>query len=266
MYKEKLDKGQVKRGAIDISNASTIDADYGLSVKLFRQVDSSGRLEFYENPDVTKGISLDISDISLKAKEVARVVFSVDSAKLPEGDIFAVIFVETKHAVSPQAIVPAAQVGTLLVLENGKPGPRDAEISSLELTEVQTGDEIKGAITVKNPAQTTGQTGFFPDMKVTVEPWGSSKQFSGPLIYAGNARTFDFSVPSNQFGIFKLTVSANGASESQYVFLATGQWKAVPIIVLVIALAIAGLLILWRLRIRKKRVKKGNSIHVTTPS
>lgn len=255
LYQETIEKNQAKRGAIDIANGSEIDAEYSLSVRLFRQASNDGSLEFYDNPDVTDGIQLDITEVALKSKEVARVTFGVDGAKLPEGDIFAVIFVTTKHATTPHAIVPAAQVGTLLILQNGTPGPRQAEIQDLALPQIQTGDKIKGTVTVRNPAAANVSTGFFPQMSVKVEPWGAASQFNGPLVYASKARTFDFSVPSNQFGFFKVTVTANNASQSQYVFLITGVWRTIVGIVLIALFIVAVGLTIWRVLRRRKRRK-----------
>lgn len=255
LYQEKLEKGQAKRGAVDIANGSDKEAEYSLSVRLFRQTGNDGSLEFYDNPDVTDGIILDITEIDLKAKEAARITFSVDSSKLPEGDVFAVILATTKHTTSPQSIVPAAQVGTLLILQNGTPGPRDAQIEALDIPQIQTGDRVKGTVTVKNPAAAETSTGFFPHMSVRMEPWGSTTQFNGPLVYASRSRTFDFSVPSNQFGIFKVTVTANNVSESRYVFLVTGIWRTILAIGIVGLLVIAVGIAVWRIR-RHRRINK----------
>ena len=256
LYKEKIETGQVKKGAIDLANGSDAAAEYELSVRLFRQVDNEGSLEFYDKPDVTDGIHLDVTSIELKSKDAARVTFSVDSTKLPAGDVFAVIFITTKHTKTPQAIVPAAQVGTLLVLQNGDPGPRTAQIEQLAVTQFQTGDTIKGQVTIKNPAPADAATGFFPHMQVRLEPWGASTQFDGPLVYAGRARTFDFSVPSSQFGLYKMTVTANDASASRYVFLVTGKWKIIAQLLAVVLICLIALAVISSKIIRRKRRMK----------
>jgi len=252
LYKETLSKGEAKRGAIDIANGSQDKEEYALSVRLFRQVGDDGSLEFYDRPDVTDGILLDVTSIELNPKDAARITFTVDGSKLPQGDVFAVILVTTKHTTAPDSIVPAAQVGTLLVLQNGQPGPRTAQIDTLSIPQIQTGDKVTGTVTVKNPASMKQTTGFFPQMKVSIEPWGATTQFEGPLVYAGRARTFDFSVPSSQFGVYKMTVSANGSTESRYVFLMTGKWQ---VIAPLLGVALLGLIIVTVLGVRLYRKK-----------
>lgn len=261
LYKEKLENGQAKHGAIDIANGADTAAEYELTVKLFRQVSDSGALEFYDKPDAIEGIHLDATRIELKPKDAARITFSVDGSKLPAGDIFAVILVKTVHTTTPQAIVPAVQVGTLLILQNGAPGPRAAVISDLTVTQIQTGDAIKGTATIKNPAPADAATGFFPKMQVRLEPWGASTQFDGPLVFAGRSRTFDFSVPSSQFGLYKMTVTANNTSASRYVFLVTGKWRIIaPLLaVIVVGLVLLGIIITKIIR-KRRRAKKHHPV------
>lgn len=253
IYKEKLNKGEAKHGAVDIANGSDKPATYNLSVRLFRQVSNDGTLEFYDRPDITAGIHLDATEVDLQSKEAARITFSIDSSKLPSGDIFAVILVTTKHTPSPQTIVPAAQVGTLLVLQNGEPGPRIDQIELLTVPRVQIGDKLSGTVTVKNPASADTSTGFFPRMTVKIVPWGASTQFDGPLVYAGRSRTFDFSVPSSQFGLYKVIVTANNATASRYVFLITGKWRLILPLIAIVLVIIAGLGFLVRLFVKKRR-------------
>ncbi len=254
VYREALEAGQQKRGVVDLANGSTETAEVVLTVRFFRQVGDDGELTFYDNADEAAAITLDVSDVELKAKEAIRIGFTVDGAKLPQGDVFAVVFATTKHPGKPQTIVPAVQVGTLLILENGRPGPRAARIAGLSVAPLQIGDAVQGTVGVANPANVEQASGFFPKMKIEMSPWGRSTQFEGPLVYAGRTRTFDFSVPSSQFGIFKVTVRANGASESRYVFLMTGTWRI--IVPLVLALTLAAGILFWWLRRRGKLRKK----------
>lgn len=254
LYRETIEIGQQKRGVVDIANGSAETAGVLLQVRFFRQIGDDGELTFYDNADEAAAIVLDVSDIELKGKEAARVGFTIDGAKLPQGDIFAVVFATTKHPGAPQTIVPTVQVGTLLILENGRPGPRAARIAGLSVAPFQAGGTVRGTVSVANPANPERASGFFPKIKVEISPWGRSTQFDGPLIYAGRTRTFDFSVPSNQFGLFKITVHANGASESRYVFLMTGWWRiVVPVGMLIIVLFAA---FIWWWRRRDERRKK----------
>lgn len=254
-YREVLDIGQQKKGVVDIANGSDEAVNVALKVQFFKQVSDDGTLQFYDNPDEAAAITLDVTDIELKAKESARIGFTADSSKLPQGDVFGVIFATTKHEGAPQTIVPSVQVGTLLLLQNGKPGPRAAAIADLNLDFFQFSSQVKGSVAVKNPARGDQLTGFFPVMKVSVGPWGNETKFEGPLVYAGRTRTFDFSVPSNQFGIFKVTVSANNATQSRYVFLVTGVWRV--IVPVAIVLAILGTLGFFAIRrVHYARAKK----------
>lgn len=252
LYRETLDVGESKRGVVDIANGSDQTAQVTLSVRFFRQSGDDGTLQFYDRPDETDGVVLDVSDIELSAKDAARIGFTVESSKLPQGDVFAAIFATTKSTGPADSIVPAVQVGTLLIIENGRPGSREAIISKLDIPFFQFGDQLKGTVSVANPAGANKATGFFPDMKVAMAPWGRSTQFEGPLVYAGRTRTFDFSVPSSQLGIYQVTVQANGADDVRYVFLVTGIWRQV---VVYVALGLlAGALAVWvYLRFGKRR-------------
>lgn len=245
LYKETLTPGQTKRGAIDIANASTAKVSLHVSVKFFRQIDDNGTLQFYEKPDEAAAIVPEYTDFDLEAKEAMRLIFTVDSAKLPQGDVFAVIMVSTqnKSESGKQAITPNVQLGTLLILQNGAAGPRHAELSQLSLLPVQIGGAaVKGKVDVTNPADPDTSTGFFPQMKARVEPWGASTHFDGPLVYAGRTRTVDFSVPSDQFGIYKVTIGANDTTVSQYVFLMTGKWTwLAPVALGALTLCIIGI-------------------------
>lgn len=234
MYRETLRPDQAKRGFVDISNASTDKVSLHVSVRLFRQTGDNGALEFYDKPDATAGIVPEYTDFDLESRDVLRLGFTIDGTKLPQGDVFAALFVTTKPSpTKKQAIVPAVQVGTLLILQNGTLATRHAEISRLDVAQIQMGDSaIHGTVSVTNPANPVTPTGFFPQMKVTVAPWGATTQFEGPLVYAGRTRSFDFSVPSDQFGVYKVTVVANDAKLERYVFVMTGKWRViVPVVV-----------------------------------
>lgn len=252
LYREKLDNGETKRGLIDLSNGSNEASEFDMSVRLFRQVGDDGSLEFYDDPDISRGIQVEVSNVELKAKEAVRIGFSVDGSKLPQGDIFAAILATAEHESAPQAIVSVAQIGTLLILQNGVPGERKASIAALDIDPLQIGDAVRGAVSVTNPANSTRMTGFFPSMQITIQPLGMTTKFEGPLIYAGRTRTFDFSVPSSQFGVYKIIVAANGESASRYVFLMTGVWKIVAPLGIATLLVLGGALYLY-LQVSKRK-------------
>lgn len=270
MYKEVLTPGQTKRGAVDIANASSAKVSLHVGVKFFKQIDDRGTLQFYEKPDQAAAIVPEYTDFDLEPKEALRLIFTIDSAKLPQGDVFAALMVSTQHKPTPdkQEIAPNLQIGTLLILQNGVAGPRRAEVSRLLLTPVQIGgDRLRGAVDVTNPAHPDTATGFFPRMKVRVEPWGAVTQFDGPLVYAGRTRTVDFSAPSDQFGIYKVTVTANTASTSRYVFLMTGKWVwLAPLILTVLILCIIGGIYAKKSRRRSPSSRSHSSRSASTKS
>jgi len=257
LYKEKIEGDKTKRGIVDVANGGGKATDVTMNVQMFRQVDDDGTLQFLESDVVKKAIKTDIESFRLKPKEAVRVVFTIDGSKLPQGDIFAAIFATTKTKNTPQAVTPEARVGTLLVLENGKPGPRNLTIPSLSLSRLQIGgSSIRGEMKIRNEADSMQTTGFFPKISTNVSPGGESTKFDGPLVSAGRTRTFDFSIPSNQFGIFRVNIKANDAQTARYVFVVTGVWRYIaPVLALLLLMLIVLISVLT----------KKNAWHKLTP-
>lgn len=228
IYRETLTDGQVKKGVVDIANPTNKKLSLHITIKLFRQITDDGKLEFYDKPDVTAAIIPEYTDFELEAKDALRLNFTVDASKLPEGDVFAALFATTQPAASKgreQMLLPAVQVGTLLVFQNGQVGTRHTEISDLQIPFFQFGTAIQGRVSVTNPANTNTSTGFFPKLKVTTLPMGPSKQFEGPLVYSGRTRSVNFDLPTDQFGFYKIVVTANDVVAERYVFVMTGIYR-----------------------------------------
>ena len=246
LYREKLQPGEVKKGFVDISNSSHTPVTLLLRAKSFRQTGNNGSLQFLDSDAIKEGIRLDLREVVLAPREAVRVYFVIDGKKLPQGDVFAAIFAATK-AESNTGIAPSAQVGTLLILENGDPGPRRAAVVGLDLARVHIAStSISGTGLVRNTAPADQSTAFFPDMKISIGPGkGQTRQFEGPLVFAGNTREVRFTVPvGNRFGLFRLTLEAQGAKRDTWVFLITGFWRWL------VPLSIAALVLIF-LRLRK---------------
>ncbi len=247
IYRETISPGEVKKGFVDIANPGASALDIEMSVQAFKQ-NAAGDLVFYDSPQVQQGIRLESASLRLAPLESWRVFFTIDSRKLPKGDVFAAVFASSRGPAPAASLAPRVRVGTLLVLQNGPPGPRSAAITSAKIPWLQMGDGVSGSLTVKN----TGSTGgFFADGQLSLKPLGKTGSISGPLVMAGIERSFDFNVPTSQLGLYKLEVRVADASYSRWVFMITGFWRwALPA-----ALALSGLAsaVVWRLLALKKK-------------
>jgi hypothetical protein len=251
LYHETLKTGQVEKGFLDVSNPTTSKVTLDTSVQLFNQTDDSGTLKFYDALYAKTAIVPDLKEFDLGPHEAVRLYFTVDSNKLPDGDVLAAIFVTNKVAPKPLSITPAVRVGTLLILENGKPGSRNSAITDFSLPFFQTGNSIHGSVSVKNMAPANQQSAFFADVNLGMSPWGESVVKQSPLITTGRTRSMSFDIPSNQIGFFKVTVSTKTASAFKWVFVLTGVWRT---LIFVVIGAFAALIIgIWLLIKRRKK-------------
>ena len=230
-YTESLQKGERKRAFIDVTNPSSQPMLVQFSVQAFKQVDDKGTLSFYDDSRINDGVLLDYTEKEIPANKTLRLFFIVDGAKLPTGDIFAAVFAHTKP--DQKAVAPSVRIGTLLMVTNGTPGARQAEVTSFTVPVFNFGESISGEIKIKNTAPANTSSGFMPKVDIRTWPFGPAKTITGPLIFAGNTRTVTLELPSNQFGIYKITAS-HGASEiTQWVVLVTGVWRwIVPVFTL----------------------------------
>lgn len=251
MYEEKLEPGETKKGFVDISNPANREVSLSTHVQGFKQVDAEGNLEFFDVEYLEEAIQLDFTEFTLGPKEAMRLYFTIDSKKMPEGDIFAALFARTKPSDTNEGISTAAEVGTLLVIENGNGGPRNVELTDLSLPYFYIGSAISGSVNVRNTANPEESTGFFPQLTAKIGPvFESEEKFKGPLIFAGITRTVGFEMPTNHFGVYNFTVSSHGTETNQWTFLITGWWRWV---VLAATLAILASFITWRI-VRKRHI------------
>ena len=242
-YVETLQKGERKRGFIDITNTQSEAIDVALSVEGFRQIDDKGNLEFFDDERLRNGIQLDLKDAQIPPRKTLRLFFVADSTKLPAGDVFAAIFAKTVSAKASGADM-SVRLGSLLMITNGSPGARQAKIESLSAPWVQLGTTLAGEVTIKNTASSTSASGFFPRIQLTLWPVGGTKTISSPLVYAGNTRTVKFSFPSNQVGIVRLRASYQDSSQERWIVVVTGYWRWVMAVLVGAGIGAAAWLIL----------------------
>ncbi|HEX8226956.1 MAG TPA: hypothetical protein VF572_03750 [Candidatus Saccharimonadales bacterium] len=249
MYREALEQGKSKQGFVDVSNPSSVAVTVTMDVRGFRQADGQGNLRFFTSQVISSGITLDLKEVELGPREAARVYFAIDSNKLPKGDIFAAIFAATKSPAGA-GIVPSAQVGTLLLIQNGQPGPRRISIQSLDVSPIQIGEAVRGAATLKNPAPVEPSSGFFPKVTVSLRPIGELKQqIDAPLVMSGVSREIPFKLAASRIGLYKLTVASGGSSVDKWAVVVTGFWRWV-------LLGLAGLMVFTVLLVRRSRRRR----------
>lgn len=248
-YVESLQKGERKQGMVDIHNPQPYKVDVRLSVQGFKQIDDKGNLAFYESEQLRDGIKLDLETAEIPAHKTLRLYFTADGAKLPAGDVFAVIFAEatpSDHAGTDTTV----RLGSLLILTNQTPGARQAVIERLAIPWLQIGAGLGGQAIVKNTAPAGTAGGFFPRITLTTWPFGPELITDGPLVQNGNQRTVTFKQATDLFGIYRVRVTTGESYKDQWIFAVTGYWRWLSV-VLVLAIG-STVFLLWRWLHRKK--------------
>ncbi|HWT39846.1 MAG TPA: hypothetical protein VN081_01040 [Dongiaceae bacterium] len=236
-YKASLATGESKKGFVDVVNPAATATEIKLHVQAFRQVDDQGSLQFYDDATIAKGVKLDLTDVTLGPHEGVRVYFLLDGTQLPAGDVFAAIFASTVSASNTVESVPSAQVGTLLLLENGPAPAHHAIISNLSANWLQIGTAISMKMNVTNTDLADGAAlGFIPRITFEFKPY-SQQTVDGPLLFARRTRVVDYSQKGSYFGPVLLRATVDGQTQTKLIFAMTGywQWLAPMIIVLLIA-------------------------------
>ena len=224
-YRESLKAGESKKGFVDVSNSSATSVSVELSLQAFRQIDNGERLQFYDSETIRRGILLDLTEVDLGPQEAVRVYFVIRGDILPQGDIFAAIFATTRTEAS-EGIAPSARVGTLVIIENTQPGPRQADVTAVRTSLLQFGETINGVVTLRNTADPNKPSGFNPKVQLSLRPIaGTSQRLDAPLIMAGVSRDVPFDLLSNRVGLYRLTAVSGDSSASKWVLLVTGYWR-----------------------------------------
>jgi len=249
LYTDTLKKNERKNGYIDISNPTPEMLTLETSVQAFKQVDSKGNLAFYDDPAISAGLRPDLKEFSLKPGEAIHLAFQLDGTMLPNGDVFAALFVSAKE---PSAEVPreVIRLGTLFTIVNNTPGERKAAITALHVPLITYGSALTAVYEVKNTAAVNVSSGFYPEVKTALQLFGGQQTIISPLVFAGNSRSVRFVYEGNRLGIYRLSVSTGSSVIKKWVIVVTGIWTwLLPCILF--ALAILLLVLRRHLRAHK---------------
>lgn len=245
-YTGSLQSGHASQGFIDVSNPADTTIQIQSSVKGFRQTGTNGDLQFFDSPELTSAITVDLDTFSLGPREAVRVFFTIDASKLPRGGVYAAIFFRTTvpaQSANTSYVVEQANVGTLLILNNGHPGPGHGEIN-LNLPFWQFGSGLHGALAFTNADHSPTATAIKPIFATRVLSWGRANSMPGGLVLPGYTRGFELSRPGSYLGPLPVTVadSVTRAHNTAWVFAVTGVYAwLVPLLAL-------GAIVLHRLR------------------
>lgn len=238
-YEATIQKSEVKKGYIDVSNPGNTSIKIKLETQAFRQIDDEGSLEFFDSEQLSAGVKLDFETLTIGPREAYRVYFLLDGSKLPEGDVFGAIFASTIPTPGAGAR-QSTRVGTLLLLQNGTPASRVADIASFAASFLHIGDGLTAKVAVHNPGDPKKVTGFVPSITISTAPYGS-KNVKGPLVFADRTRTFDYVQPGNYFGPIWFAATSGDSSKGRLIFAITGYWQWLAP-VLVVGIVIVGVI------------------------
>lgn len=248
-YRVTLKSGEKQKGVIDVGNPSGAAVKVTTSVQGFRQIDDQGNLEFYDDPKVSEGVRLDLDNFELGPNETMRMYFLVDGTKLPEGDVYAAVFFTTVPSDRSVGVTQSVRLGTLLSIINGRPGERKADITKLDVPFVQFGDQVTGSYAVKNTSDPKTKSGFYPDVRITMNPFETKQTNTSKLVFAGRERVNDFTVNSSRFGFYKVRVEYNGSAHEAWVLVLN------PVGLIIFGLAIVAMISYFVSRWKKSSKK-----------
>lgn len=250
LYNETLVKGEKKKGFIDISNPNDKPTTFTSEVSAFKQINKNGDLAFYDAPEYKNGITFDYDSFTLGPRESLRMYFLLDANKLPKGGVYAALFFKTsENSLNPDStsIQPASRVGTLLLVNNGGGGVKDAAIENIDADFFQFGQDIQATTAIKNIGGDSALA-FFPKVQSQVQPFGGQNTQTVGLVFPGITRESALKVPGTYFGFVRLRVTAGNSTSYKWVFAATGKGKVIALILLITAFVTAAVLVYFRRR------------------
>lgn len=264
-YEDKLDSDKVRSGFIDVANPGDAAVQVRASVQGFRQADLDGNLEFFDSETFSRAIKPGLTDFEIGPRESIRVTFTVEPSKLPPGGVYAVIFFRTVPNAVPSSatsrIFESANIGSLLLLQNGPIGHATGQLDTFNLSFFQTARGIQGSIKYKN-LSTDNPSAIYPSFQVKTFPWGKPTTITGPFIMPGRSRRFDFEKPGSYLGLIPLflTDKATNKTEVSWVLAATGRFSWLPPVLFASLITTLGYWIvakhkLWRDQALKKLFK-----------
>jgi hypothetical protein len=243
-YRTTLKKGEMQEGFIDVSNPSAQEVTIKTSIQAFRQINDDGGLKFYDDEQIATGIRPELETFTLEARQALRLYFTIDSTKLPKGDIFAAIFLTSSTSTPRTGVGQLVRVGTLLSIVNQTPGERKAEITGLNLPFLQFSNSVQGSYKIKNVG--TGANGFYPTVAVKESLGGLTKKQTSSLVFGGRERENDFTLATG-VGLRYIEV---GYGESR-----RGAWVLLLEPWMVAVIGILGLIIVTELVLLRRRRK-----------
>lgn len=252
-YKATLTEGERKQGVVDVSNPSSQAVTVNVSVQAFKQTDNNGGLQFYNDQKISNAIRPELETLELGPREAIRLAFTIDGTTLPDGDIFAAIFLSTEPVTPQNGVGQLVRVGTLLSLVNKSPGQRLAKVTSISMPALQLTDTIEGIYTIQNTG--SAQSGFYPKVSISSWPNTTSKQVESSLVFGGKERSNDFTYPLG-YGIHRVDVSYEDSRQSRWV-ITIAPWMLVLMVLLILIVCI-------ELFLLKRRRKKSAAKHPET--
>lgn len=259
-YEENLPDATVRQGFVEVSNPSDTSVTVTTSVQGFKQADLDGNLTFFDDAQLTSGIIPNLSSFILGPREAIRVTFSVNPSKLPKGGVYAVLFFRTQPEAASSNVsylLESANVGTLLLLQNGPAGKVSGEISKLSFPLWQFGNGIKGAITYHNSDRNTGGSAVTPRLSVKIPFFGKGHPSASALVLPQSARNIPIALTGSYLGILPVQVSAEGSPHRTAWIIACTGWYSYLLLVLMVGGAALGIWqVVRRIRNSRKPVKR----------
>jgi len=254
-YDDTLRAGHIEQGFVDVANPGDASIEVASQVRGFKQTGTSGDLEFFDDPDLARAITVSLTDFSLGAREAVRVTFTVDPAKLPAGGVYAAIFFRTvppAQISNSSYVAESANVGMLLVLTNGTDTTHHGQLSRLDLPFWQFGSALSGSLQYRNTDAGAHPVGFTPRLTVRITPWGKARQLNTGLVLPGITREFPLVWRGDYFGPLPviITDADTHTATVTWIFAYTG-WSGLWVIIAAIVLVLAGATYFARRRRRK---------------
>ena len=245
-YRDILTAGRIKSGHVDVANPGDGPITIETSVRGFRQTGTQGQLQFFDDPDLAAGITVDLSSFDLGPREAVRVGFVVDPAKLPAGGVYAAIFFRTlppTQSAASSYVAQSANIGTLLELQNGPAGPHQGAVTAANFSFWQFGRGLTGSLAYTNTDRTSHPTGYRPNLTVQILPWGAKPKLTTGLVLPGSTRQFAISRPGSYLGLLPIIITDldTHRTTTSWVFACTGvyQWLVLVLAIILIILVLA---------------------------
>jgi heme exporter protein D len=262
--------GKVKNGHIDVANPTDTTLTIDTSVRGFNQHGTGGDLRFFDDPELTTAIKVDLSSFELGPRQAVRVLFSIDPSKLSKGGVYAAIFFRTRSSEQSSTssyVSQSANVGTLLILNNDGPATPVGGLTQLSFPLWQFGRGLSGVATVANTSSAPGGVAFRPALDAHVFPWGRRVKQTTGLVLPSASRQFTIQRSGSFFGLLPVTVAdaATHSSRTAWVIACTGFY-AWLVLVLALAALIFLVLRLLRRRYRLRHIRRPHRSTAQTPN